>query len=178
MPYEYQMGEDVPGLGAQGEVLPDELSNRYFQALDKALARSEAAQMERVQGTLADQGFFRSGENLKQVSEQVLGPAQERRAQIILPEMQRAAGQAREERLGGVAFERQKELSKQESLQRLDELDKQAQIKRMLLELESSLSEPTGDIFSGILGSAAGSFAGAFGGKAGGKAGSALFGGK
>ena len=173
MAFEYQYGEDRLPISPQGELAPQELSNAYLQNLDQIMARQEAQQLERVQGTMENQGFFRSGDTLKNVSEQVIGPSVERRNAVLLPEMQRIAGQGREERLGQVQFDRQKELSKQDYLQRLDELDKQAAIKKMLMELESSLADPTGDIFSSILGQAAGSFAGAIGGRAG----AGLFGG-
>ena len=176
MAYEYQTGEDRLPIGGRGEVLPEELSNAYFQNLDRMMALQEGKQMERVLGELSNRGFLRSGDTFTQVAENVLGPAQERRNALLLPELKSAASAGREERLGEVQFGRQKELSRQEYLQRLDELDKQAKIKRMLMELEADLNSPSGDIFEQILGQGLGAFTGAFAGRAGGRASSSLFG--
>ncbi len=162
---EYQTNELGLPIGQKGEVLPNELSNDYFQALDAALARQEKVQMERTLGDLGDRGFLRSGDTFTRVAQDVLGPSQERRAQIMLPEMQRAAGQGREERLGDVAYGRQNEQMKQQHLYRLDELAQQAEAQRMLMQLESDLSDPGGFDWGAIGGQALGMAAGGlFGG--------------
>ena len=162
---EYQTNELGLPIGQKGEVLPSELSNDYFQALDAALARQEKVQMERTLGDLGDRGFLRSGDTFTRVAQDVLGPSQERRAQIMLPEIQRAAGLGREERLGEVAYSRQNEQAKQQHLYRLEELSQQAEAQRMLAQLEADLSDPGGFDWSVIGGQALGMAAGGlFGG--------------
>lgn len=152
MAYEYQTGEDRLPVGGIGEQLPTELSAAYFQNLDRLMARQEAKQMERTLGDLGDRGFLRSGDTFSRVAEDVLGPAQERRNAILLPEMQRAAGQGREERLGGVAFNRQKEMASLQNQYRLEEIQAQANVQKMLLELEASLQPDTGGFDWGQIG--------------------------
>lgn len=168
---EYQTGEGWNAAqGNMGEFLPNELSDKYFQNLDAALARVDRTQLDRTLGGLSDRGFLRSGDTFTQVSNDVLGPSQERRNQILLPELQRAAGQGREERLGDVAYGRQKEMQAIEHKNRLEELSKQAEIRRMLMELEDSMSSDSGGFDWGALaGQGIGTIAGgAFGGVAGG----------
>lgn len=175
---EYQTGESGFSTGGTGEVLPDELSDRYFQNLDAALARVEGRQMERTLGDLGDRGFLRSGDTFSQVSEQVLGPSVERRNQILLPELRRSAEQGREERLGEQNFGRQKELAKIGHEYQLEELQKQADIKRMLLELEDSLSSGMdwGAVGGAVAGGFAGSVLGPVGAGVGSRIGAGLFG--
>lgn len=174
MPFEYQTGEQPIDFRGVDEILPNELSNRYFANLDAAMARSESRQMDRTLGGLSDRGFLRSGDTFTKVSQDVLGPSIERRNAVILPEMQRAAGQGREERLQGVAFDRQKEMERLQHQNRLEEISKQAEMRRMLMELEDSLSGGGGFDWGGFAGQVAGMGAGAFFGGAGGALGGRL----
>ncbi len=169
MAYEYQTGEDPIDMRGIDEILPNELSGRYFQNLDAAMRRSEKTQFDRTLGDLSDRGFLRSGDTFTQVAEQNLGPSMERRNQVILPELQRAAGQGREERLQGVAFDRQKEMTAIQHKNKLEELAKQAEIQRMLMELEQSFAPQSGGFdWQGLAGSAIGGVVGAYTGGLGG----------
>jgi len=161
---EYQTGESGFDTSEMRDVLPDELSDRYFQNLDVALQRIEGRQMDRTLGELGDRGFLRSGDTFSKVSEDVLGPAVERRNQILLPELRRAAGEGREERMIGEQFGRQKELMALEHRNRLEEMERQAEIRRMLLELEDSMAgqDSSGWSWGQIAGTAAGVVAGSF----------------
>ncbi len=178
---EYQTGESTFNTGGVGELLPNELSDRYFQNLDSALQRAEKTQLDRTLGGLSDSGFLRSGDTFTQVSNQVLGPSTERRNAILLPELQRAADQGREERLSGVAWDRQKQAAATQHQYQLEELDKQAQIKRMLMELEDSLNGnqnqgfDLGGLAGTVVGGALGRFGGTIGAQAGAKVGGSLF---
>lgn len=151
----------------RGEVLPAELSNEYFRNLDAALARAEARQLERTLGELGDRGFLRSGETFTRVAEDILGPSQERRRQAIIPLVQEGSLLGREERLGETQFQRQRQFASEEQERRLVQMEKSAQIQRMLLELENDLKG--GDVWGGILGQVTGAAAGGlFGGVGGG----------
>lgn len=175
---EYQTNETPIDFSGVNEILPNELSSRYFQNLDAAMRRGEKVTMDRTLGDLGDRGFLRSGDTFSAVAENVLGPSQERRNAVMLPELQRAAGQGREERLQGVAFDRSKEMAKIEHQYRLEELDKQAQIRRMLMELEDSMSgggEDWAGLAGQVVGMGVGSMAGGFGASIGGGLGKRMF---
>lgn len=178
---EYQTGEDPIDFTGINELLPDEFSSKYFQNLDAIMERNDRLQMDRTLGGLADRGFLRSGDTFTRVSEEVLGPSQERRNAVLLPEMRNAAMLGREERMGQVAYDRQKEFAGIEHQYRLEELMKQAEIRRQLLELEASLNDPGGGGFDWgglagtIVGGAVGSIGGTFGAQIGSNLGKSLF---
>ena len=158
----------------RSEVLPTELDQNFFNSLDQLYARQEQGQLERVQGTLENQGFFKSGQNFKDVSEQVLGPSIERRTQAIYPLARDAAMRGREERMGEEGFQRQRQFADEEFQRRLQEIDKRAQVSRMLMELDADLRGNDGFGFGDFLGQAAGIGAGYFTGGLGAKAGQSL----
>lgn len=152
-------------VNQQGEVLPNELDSTYFNNLDQIMQRQEKQQMDRVQGTLENQGFLRSGQNFKDVSEQVLGPSIERRNNALLPMAQDAAMRGREERLGTLNFQRQEEFAAKQQQYKLEQMDKQAQISRMLMQLQDDMNHSGGFGFGDFLGQAVGMGVGAmFGG--------------
>ena len=69
--------------GKTSQFLPPELDEAQFANLDKRLRLNEARQMEGTLGDLEARGFFRSGQTLKNVSEQVLGPSIDRRSTAL-----------------------------------------------------------------------------------------------
>lgn len=175
MPYEYQTNEDPIDLKGVDELLPDELSGRYFQNLDSIMQRSDKQQLDRTLGELSDRGFLRSGDAFTRVATDVLGPSQERRNTILLPELRNAALAGREERLQSVAFDRQKEAMRLEHQFRLEEMVKQAEIRRQLLELQDILNGDSGGFdWGGIAGTIGGGLVGSIGGTFGAQVGSRL----
>jgi hypothetical protein len=174
MPSEYQTGEDQFNISGIREALPDELSARYFQNYDKALERMQSLDLNRTLGGLSDAGFLRSGNTFTQVANNVLGPADERRASILQPELRNAANQGRDERLAGVAFDRQNQQLATQHKYKLEELSKQAQVQQMLMELENSLNNQGGFDWGGLAGTVVGGFAGSLAGGVGGAAGAQL----
>jgi len=163
----------LPFRGEGSEVLPQELDKRFFELLDEDLARSEEQIFERTLGGLENRGFFRSGETLRAVSEDVLGPSIERRERAIIPLAREAAGLGREERLGELNFQRQRQFADEEADRRVQELTLRSTLNRELLNLQHSLEG--GDGFEDFLGSILGTFAGGFAGGAGAQAGKKLF---
>lgn len=144
--------------------LPQELDEEFFASLDDAFARSDAKQTERVLEDVNARGFFRSGQALEGVTEEVLGPAQDRRRGALLGLAREGAFAGREERLGEEQFERTRQLAEEDHLRRLAELTRRAEINKELLFLEDSLSDSGGG-FGEFLGTVAGIGAGSlFGG--------------
>ena len=171
------MALDLP-YNARGEVLPTELDQQFLDALDQTLARQETRQIQRIGESQEGRGFLQSGNTLKQVSEQVIGPGLERRQQALLPLAMRGAEMGREERLQGVQFDRQKQLQFEAAQQRLTEIDRQAQIQRELMSLQDELQGGgLGQLLGGLAGIGIGSFLGGMGGGLGQRAGASLFGG-
>ena len=134
----------------RGEVLPQELNEQFLQALDQALARQETRQIQRIGGEQEARGFLQSGQTLKRVAEEVIGPGLERRQQALLPLAQQSAMLGREERLGtqqfergrqlaGEDFQRTRQLKAEDFGRRLQEIDRMSQIQRDLLELQDNL---------------------------------------
>lgn len=158
--------DDQPVLPrGTAQFLPPELNEAYFENIDKLLARQEAQALQRNLEDLESRGFFRSGQTLREVSENILGPALQRRQTALLPLAREAAFAGREERLGEVQFQRQRQFAEEESDRRLRELGARATINRQLMELQSELEERGGFGIGEFLGQAAGAGIGSlFGG--------------
>lgn len=155
--------------GSLEGLLPSD-TDALIKSLDEQLARAETKQMERTLEDLNRRGFFRSGQTLKQVSEDVLGPGIERRTAALLPLV-------REERLGELGFQRQRQFAQEDFMRRLDEMREQARLNRELLELQDILTgrqqqrgrRGLGRMFGESLTSGFGSgFGGSIGGRLGG----------
>lgn len=161
MAYEYQSGEGSFDLSGLKDVLPDELSSRYMQNLDAAMSRSDKMTYDNVTGMAENNGFLRSGNTLKNIATDVLGPAQDRRNALLLPELRNAANVGIEDRRIQGGYQQQKDVLSIEHMNRLDEMQKQSDIQRMLLQLQDSLNgNDKGFDWGALAGQAAGQFAG------------------
>ena len=155
--------QGVIGRTERPEALIPELDNELLGLLDEQFQRIEQQQLERTLGGLEERGFFRSGQTLKDVSEQVLGPSEQRRRQPLLQLERESALRGREERLGEEQFERTRQLAQEDFQRRLTFFEKQARLQRDLIELQASLEGGGGFGFGELAGTVAGGVAGGFG---------------
>lgn len=161
------MAEPFMLPGKTSEYLPPELDEAQFENLDRLLQIQEARQLNRTLEDMEGRGFFKSGQTLKRVSEDVLGPSIERRGQALLGLAREGAFAGREERLGevgfkrqqqfaGEQFERQRQFAGEEHLRRLAEISHRATVNKQLMELQSELEDSGGFGIGDFLGQAAG----------------------
>jgi len=153
-------------MNEKGEISPQELDVNFFNLLDESLRRNQQREMESVMGGLSDRGFLRSGDTFTQVAENVLGPAEERRAQALLPIASSAAMAGREERLGEQQFQRTRQLQKEQFDRQLEAMRLQAELQKELLQLQNNLAGgfSWGEFGGQLAGSLAGSMFGGIGG--------------
>lgn len=154
----------VSGLtGSEGDYAP-ELDQRYLDNLDQMLALQESKQTKRLLDEQEERGFFRSGNTQERLVEEVLGPSIQRRQAALIPLQQRRQEAAREERLGALGFERQRQTGAENFERELEMFTRQANLQRQLMELRSMLDKNARPGFGEQL---AGGFASGFGGAAG-----------
>lgn len=175
--------EDVKGnIGGldtgPGEFTP-EYDDQVLANLDALLAHQEKRGMKNILDQQEERGFFRSGQTGERLVDEVLGPGLERRRQATLSLVGRRQEAQREERLGGLQFERQRQLQGEEMERQIAMVELQAAHQRRLMELRASLEDDGGfnwqSLAGGIAGAALGSFAGGAGAAAGANVGSSLF---
>lgn len=169
--------------GQTSKFLPPELDEALFSNLDQLMARQERQQLDRTLEEFNRRGILESGQTLRGVVDEVLGPSIERRTGVLLPLAREGAYAGREERLGEVGFERQRQFAgeqfdrqrqfaQEEHLRTLERMSRQADVQRQLLELQDELEGGFG--FGDFLGQSAGLFGGALFGGLGGSLGKSL----
>lgn len=155
--------EDIfsrPELGGLGP----ELNQDILANLDRILSQQEDRQVKRITERENERGFMQSGERLGAISEEVLGPGQDRRQQALLGLTRESAQMGREDRIRGEDFQRQRQFAQEQFERRLVEMQKQAEIQLRLLELQDELSSPGfGDFAGAIVGAGVGAFTGGAG---------------
>ncbi len=166
-------------MARKTELAPDELDQAFFEGLDQIIGRQQTRGLEQTLGGLEERGFLRSGETFSRVAEDVLGPAEQRRTQAILPLKREAAMLGREERLGETQFQRQRQMAGEDFDRQLKIVERKAELDRALLQLRAELEGNEqgfgwGEFGGAVLGTLAGSVAGGVGGSLGGQAGKAI----
>lgn len=149
-------------ISESGEILPQELDVAFFNQLDESLRRNQTRELDTVLGDMSNRGFLRSGDTMTRVTEDILGPAEDRRAQALLPVAMNAASAGREERLGTLQFERTRQMQKEQFDRELESIRLRAELQKELLQMQEDLEG--GNLWGDIAGAAFGSFAGSLSG--------------
>jgi hypothetical protein len=121
----------VPTVDPRNLLLPPG-GEQFLTDLDELLALQEKKQLERLLGEQESRGLLRSGQTNVRLAEEVLGPSLTRRRQALFP-------LAQEERGGELGFQRQRQLSGEEFMRKLDFFREEASLQRELLELQAML---------------------------------------
>ena len=160
--------EDVKGNISGLDTGPGEFTPEYddqvLANLDALLAHQEKRGMKNILDQQEERGFFRSGQTGERLVDEVLGPGLERRKQATLGLVGRRQEAQREERLGGLQFERQRQMQGEEMERQIAMVELQAIHQRRLLELRQQLANDSRPSFGRTLGQ---SFAEGFGSSAG-----------
>lgn len=164
---------------AGNEQLIPEMDEQFLSNLDAQLIRQEMQAIERIGGEQESRGFFRSGNTQRRLTEEVLGPSLERRQQALLPLARESALMGREERMGDVAFDRQRQFAQEQFERQMDAMSQQLEMQKILLQFQEDLSGGgfLEDFLAPLAGGAIGAFTGGFGGAAGFGLARSLFGG-
>lgn len=136
--YNADIASTAPRVGGNEISIP-EMDRDFLSALDTIWDTTEKLQTEGLYQDLNSRGILDSGQTLKDVSEQVLGPSVARRTQAEYGVKSRGAEMAREERMGSVNFERQRQLKAEDFTRRLEELEQEYRNQRNILSLQANL---------------------------------------
>lgn len=167
----------LEGLGLGNDNLPPELGSEMLRNLDQILARQEGRQATQLLDSQEERGLFRSGQSEDRLQHEILQPGIETRRQALLGLVGKGADQKREERMGGVQFEREKEFANLQMDLRIRELEQLLSNNKELLRLQDEIAdgnEPSfwdqmGDAFASGFGGSSGKAFGEAGGKAAGR---------
>lgn len=94
-----------------GEFMPPEFGQRLFEQVELGRQRQEEEQMRQFLENINALGRLHTGTALRGAIGQVLGPAQERRQRLLGDIALQGVGMGREERLGELGFERQRQFA-------------------------------------------------------------------
>jgi len=130
--------QDIYAKSGTSSLIP-EINEQMLDVLDRELARQANIGIDVVGQGMEQRGFYRSGQNLKSVSEQVLQPMQEQRRGAMLGMAKESAMAGREERLGDVQFERQRQMQQEQFANQLEYLSKQVQYEKDMAQLKADL---------------------------------------
>ena len=164
MPHTPGHEEEGFRLPFQSQFLPQEFQQAQFDVFDQMLKRIEKNQLEGLMEEQEERGFLKSGRTDKRIIEEILGPSIQRRREFLTPLAAEGARMGREERLGEVGFQRQRQFAGEEFqrkrefagedfMRKLDFLRQRHQFERELMELKDDLEGGFGEAFMGSFGS-------------------------
>lgn len=130
---------DFSSLGIDPNNLPQEYGNQQMNSLDSMMQTQQNQQLKTLLDGTEETGLFRSGMTQQNVRDNILTPAIQNRNQSLLNMVGGALSQGRDERLQGVAFNRQKDMTQINFDNQMKELDAQASQQQNLLRLQAQL---------------------------------------
>jgi hypothetical protein len=162
-------------LGIPKNILPKEFAGGVLENLDLMLQQDEAKMTNRLLDSQEERGLFRSGQTRQQLQEEILEPGIARRRGGLLDLVGQGLGQAREERLGDTAFQRQRQFATEDFDRRMKEMEQSLQNQQDLLRLQAALGigmpaqQKKGGFFETLSNSLASGFGQGLGGRLGGR---------
>lgn len=122
-----------------GEFMPPEMGQALFEQVELGRQRQEQEQMKQFIENINAMGRLHTGSALKGAMTQVLGPGMERRQKLLGDIALQGVGMGREERLGEVGFQRERQFAgERETFQeRMTRFQSQQAMKRLMEQLAS-----------------------------------------
>ena len=150
---------NIGGLTSGQEYTP-EYDQSVMDNLDALLQTQEKRGVRNILDQQEERGMLRSGQSSERLVEEVLGPGLERRKQTALQLTGRRQEAQREERLGSLQFERQRQMQGEEMERQIAMVELQAIHQRRMLELRQMLENDSRPSFGRTFGQ---NFASSFG---------------